>query len=401
MNKSTIKLILPKGVKMQKKYIGMILLVILSLTIVGCSTTDNTPSTTDIPTVVSTDARVIVDGTLMPVEDVSLAFGASARIETIQVEEGQMVSEGDVLANLANSETYLADLENAKLALIDAQNNQQDLLENAPLAYVEAWQSMIDAKTLVDQSQTDLDNFDDDNYQDRVDEAKADLLEATNDYTDAQNDFQDYADLDKDNSTRKKYEDTMNNALEKLNEKKADLTVIENEYAQLQKDLESAQATYNKAIQDMQDLQDGPKQSDLDLVQARIDTAQAQIDAAQAMIDQLTITAPFTGTVVKINYDENEFISAGTPLFIFADTSAWKVETDDLTEYDVVKIQIGQLVTLEPEADPTQTLTGTVGNISQIAEPKEGDQTYTTTIIINGTPSDTLRWGMSMNVIFE
>ena len=386
---------------MQKKYLGMILLVILSLTIVGCSTTDNTSSSSEIPVVVSEDARVIVDGTLLPAKDVSLAFGASARIASIQVEEGQKVNQGDILSSLANSEAYLAELQNAKLALIEAQNNQQNLIDNAPLAYVEAWQSMIDSKTLVDQAQTDLDNFDVDNYQDRIDDTTADLVEATNDYNDAKEDYDDYADLDKDNATRKKYEDAMNNALEKLNDKKADLTVIENEYAQLQKDLESAQTTYNKAVQDMQDLQDGPKASDLNLVQARIDAAQAQIDAAQAMIDQLSIIAPFDGTIIKINYQENEFINAGAPLIILADTSAWKVETDDLTEYDVVNIQVGQLVTLEPEADATQILNGTVEKISQISELKEGDQTYTTTILINGVPNESLRWGMSINVIFE
>ena len=386
---------------MQKKYLGIILLVIVSLTIVGCATTNEESSPTQIPPITSTDSRVIVDGVLRPIKDLELAFGASARIATINGEEGQSVQQGDLLANLANTETYLAELENAKLALVQAQNDQQDLIDNAPLSYVEAWQKMIDAKALVDETQTALDSFDTTDYQDRVDEATADLLEATSEYNDAQADFQDYADLDQNNATRKKYENAKNDALETLNQKKADLTEIENEYAQLQKDLESAQSAYTKASQDSQALQEGPKQSDLNLVQARIDTAQAQIAAAQAMIDQLSITAPFDGVIIKVNYDANEFINAGAPLFILADTSAWKVETEDLTEYDVIDIKIGQLVTLEPEANPTETLTGTVSNISQIAELKEGDQTYTTTILINGTPNSNLRWGMSMNVIFE
>ena len=243
---------------MQKKYLGIILLVIVSLTIVGCATTNEESSPTQIPPITSTDSRVIVDGVLRPIKDVELAFGASARIATINVEEGQSVQQGDLLANLANTETYLAELENAKLALVQAQNDQQDLIDNAPLSYVEAWQKMIDAKALVDETQTALDSFDTTDYQDRVDEATADLLEATSDYNDAQADFQDYADLDQNNATRKKYENAKNYALETLNQKKADLTEIENEYAQLQKDLESAQSAYTKASQDSQALQEGP-----------------------------------------------------------------------------------------------------------------------------------------------
>ena len=79
---------------MQKKYLGIILLLIVSLTIVGCATTNEESSPTQIPPITSTDSRVIVDGVLRPIKDVELAFGASARIATINVEEGQSVQQG-------------------------------------------------------------------------------------------------------------------------------------------------------------------------------------------------------------------------------------------------------------------------------------------------------------------
>ena len=385
---------------MTKKYISLILLIVFATILVGCSTEGKESDLNEIPPVIN-DPRVIVDGTLLPINDVQLGFGDNGRIETIYVEEGENVSAGEILAQLENSETYQSQIENAKLTFLQAKNDRDDLLDNAPIAYAEAWQNAIDAKEIADKAQSDLDAFDKEDYQEQLDNAKADVIEAENDYQDAQSDFDDYANVDEDNQTRKKYKDALEKAEDNLNELKSELTIIENEYAQLEKNLNEALALLNQFTDDMTALENGPKQSNADLIEARIQSANAQILAAEKSLEKLTIIAPFDGIIMKINLNESEFSSMGSPILVLADVSEWKIETDNLTEFDVIDIKEGQIVTLEPEVYPGQTFNGVVTSIDQFSQTKEGDVTYTAYINIDNIPDIALRWGMSMIVVFE
>ena len=83
-----------------------------------------------------------------------------------------------------------------------------------------------------------------------------------------------------------------------------------------------------------------------------------------------------------------------------ADLSHLQVETDDLTELDVVEISIGQKATIVPDAIQEIEIKGEVIAISEIYEEKRGDITYTALILIED-PDPRLRWGMTVAVTFE
>jgi multidrug resistance efflux pump len=83
-----------------------------------------------------------------------------------------------------------------------------------------------------------------------------------------------------------------------------------------------------------------------------------------------------------------------------ADLSRLYVETDDLTEIEVVDIKVGQKVTVVADALPGVEMTGTVESISQVYEEKRGDVTYTVRILLDN-PDPRLRWGMTVVVTFE
>ena len=63
-----------------------------------------------------------------------------------------------------------------------------------------------------------------------------------------------------------------------------------------------------------------------------------------------------------------------------ADLSAWQIETDDLTELDVVQVKEGAPATLTFDALPGVQLTGKVVRSSRLAQKKQGEMTYTVVI---------------------
>jgi HlyD family secretion protein len=106
-----------------------------------------------------------------------------------------------------------------------------------------------------------------------------------------------------------------------------------------------------------------------------------------------------SGTVIDLNLQPGQRIAAGAPVITLADTSAWIVKTDNLTEMDVPAIQVGQKVKVTLDAIPGVTLNGEVTGINSRYEEKRGDITYTVTLqLLDNHPL--MRWGMTAAVIF-
>jgi hypothetical protein len=76
------------------------------------------------------------------------------------------------------------------------------------------------------------------------------------------------------------------------------------------------------------------------------------------------------------------------------------METDNLTEIEVVDVSVGQAVTIIPDALPDVTLTGTVDSIDDFFVEKRGDVTYTARIRVDEIDPG-MRWGMTVVVTFE
>ncbi len=119
------------------------------------------------------------------------------------------------------------------------------------------------------------------------------------------------------------------------------------------------------------------------------------VAAAQEALDQRTLTAPFAGTVARLDAELGEVVSAGAPIVTLADFSQWLVETTDLTELDVVAIANGFDTAVRVDALPDETLSGVVNDIARVADLSQGDVTYRVRIALNDTANLPLRWGMT------
>ena len=129
---------------------------------------------------------------------------------------------------------------------------------------------------------------------------------------------------------------------------------------------------------------------------AKVDAAKAALAVAQAQLAQTTLAAPFDGTVVSVDIKVGEYAQPGQVIITLASLNNLRVETTDLSERDLPKVQIGQTAKIFVEA-LNQELTGKVIAIAPRADTVGGDVVYKVTIELDNQPEG-LRWGMSAEV---
>jgi HlyD family secretion protein len=132
--------------------------------------------------------------------------------------------------------------------------------------------------------------------------------------------------------------------------------------------------------------------------EAGVTQAQAAVDVAQEALDQMTLTAPFAGTVGNVAVELGELVVPGAPVVTLADFSGWQIETTNLNELDIVAVKNGLSVEITVDALPGETLVGTVAEIADTAAVVQGDVTYVVTIDLEPRPDLPLRWGMTVFV---
>jgi HlyD family secretion protein len=130
---------------------------------------------------------------------------------------------------------------------------------------------------------------------------------------------------------------------------------------------------------------------------ADVGSSMAALAQSQAALVDTELRAPFDGTVVTLNGKQGEDTPVGTFLVRLADLSQWKVQTKDLTELSVSRVQVGAAVDLTFDAIPDALLTGKVTRIDTFGTNRQGDIVYAVTILPEKLDSR-MRWNMTASV---
>jgi len=379
---------------MKSKFIIVIMPLLLSaLMVAGCGSANPTSEAayiTEIPLVTS-DTNVVVEGRLVPREFETLSFFTNGQVEEILVEEGDLVKKGDVLARLGNREAIEAAIAAAEAELLAAQQAFDALNDNVDVSRSEAVKAVAAANKAVRDAQYQLDNFIIPVSQEGFSALEA-VVMTQKKLDEARKAFEPYKLESFSGSIRNRLKTELDNAQSDYN---AAVRRLEYETA-----LADAQASLEKAIRDYEALQTGPDPDLLAATQARIKAAETNLASAKASLDDLELVASIDGSVVKQDLIVGQQVAAGQASIIIADFSQMYAETDDLTEIEVVKVSVGQNVTVVPDALPDLELSGTVDQISDIFEEKRGDITYTARILLNDV-DPRLRWGMTVVITFD
>jgi multidrug efflux pump subunit AcrA (membrane-fusion protein) len=380
-------------------------LLILSLVLAACGGGDSTSEAPQEVPVVVDNFGVIAEGYIVPVQYVALTFAGGGKVDEIRVAEGDTVEAGQVLAFLADTEQLQAAVASAELEQLNAQQALDMLYDNADLVTAQTLQAIATARDAVDEAEKRIRTLENGAKQNDLDAAEANLVLLRDQLDKAEEDYEPYADKPETNLTRATYQSRLAAAREaydaatrRLNNLEANANDIDMAIAEA--NLAVAQAQLSIAQSDYEEVQGGPDPDDLAAAEVRLKAAETSVDAAQSALDNVILTAPFAGTVVDVNIKVGELTGSTEPAIVMADFSKWIVETDNLTEIEVPDIEVGQTVTITPDALPDLELTGTVETIKDLFEEKRGDITYTVKISLDET-DPRLRWGMTVVVTFD
>ncbi len=436
-----------------KHFVVTVMLVLLVGLVVGCSgasgETTATPTASSAkdssvkqPCVVSAEAFVV------PSKQAKVTFETSGRIKKIYVQEGSQVKQGDVLAELDSSSQQVsldeakiglakatADLEQAKAQLAQtkapptseevAQSEAQIAKAEAVLAEMMAGPTKEDiaqAEAQVRTARAQLQQVLVGNRNEDIKAAAASVLQAEAEVRVKQGDYDKVRYGDPDNvrtvgtnlqkatldyqKAQADYEKLVNGstkeavaiAKSQVAEQEASLAKLKagstaEKIAQAQADVASAEASKAKLLVGATKEQIAVSEAGVKIVEVGVESAKMQVVKAQTELDKTKLVAPFGGMVGLVTFEEGEMSQGGE--ISLGDFSRWQVETDDLTEIDVVQVKEGQSVKINVDALPNEKLEGKVVRINPRSETKAGDVTYTVLVDITGGDTKLLRWGMT------
>lgn len=398
------------------------------------------PTPTPLPAI-QASPEVIVDGVVVPVRSAALSFRSSGAVAEVLANEGEAVTEGQLIARLENARNIVA-IAQAEARVRSAQAHLDELRAGARPEEIAA------AQAAVDTARANLDNLHEEARPEDVAAAQASLASAAANL-DKVLEGADNVELITAQANIKSAEAGLRQAQTAYDEVKwrADVGALP-QAAQLEQatiNYETAQARYNDILAGADTSEIAAAQAQVEQARAALEKAQApatdaQIAAAEAEVRraeaQLALTAagaraesiqaaeaeltaaqtelmqrqldlqdtelhaPFAGTIASLDLETGEQVNAGAPVAQLADESQWNIDTDDLTEINVVDVNEGDRAFVTFDAIPDLEIEGTVVRIKPLGENKQGDITYTATIIPD-TYDDRLRWNMTASVRIE
>ena len=273
------------------------------------------------------------------------------------MDEGEPVEAGQVIARLEGRQQSEATEKAAELELLAAQQALQDLYDTQEVLKNQAFIELQAARQAEWDAQRYLDSITGDRLQNEIAGAEAQLVLAENNLENAINTYDEYKDEPEDSTTRAYYQVQLTEAQRAYDEAVQQLDDLQGEgytfiLQQAQDLLEAAKTQRELAEEHYSDVSQGPDAGTLEVANARVTAAEANLTAAQAVLEQYELRAPATGTLVESNLNVGELVTMGQPVAKWADLSEWYVETTDLTEIDVVNIDVGQAVEVTADAIP-------------------------------------------------
>ena len=395
----------------KKMSVLLFILVTASLALSACAAAGSpaaAPTPAAAVTPVKASASTIAEASVVPLQSANLVFPASGIVETILKPEGSSVSKDEPIARLQGQERLQAALAGAQLALASAKQALTKLNDSGTVSKAAAALKVANADKALKDARNDMTNADfKRGTRDQINEAQARYIVAQDAFKTANDNYGDLASASDDNLTKAYALTVLGQVRVHRDKALADLNYLLDkpdpyDYAIVQSKLDVAQANLDQAKADQAKLNaDGLNPDDLAVAQANLANAQAQVAAAQSALNDLTLKAPFDGTIIANNLKVGETAAPGglTPQVVLANSTNWQVETTDLTELNINNIHENDPVKVTFDALPGLELSGKVLRIQSLGTNKQGDITYKVTISLD-KQDERLRWNMTALVAF-
>jgi HlyD family secretion protein len=308
------------------------------------------------------DLEVMASGTgqVAAASEMALGFDQAGTLSELNVAVGDQVKRGDTLARLQTNNTQeeiAVTISDAELAVVQAQQALDNLTATADVSRTTAMNDIATYSQAVRDAQYTLENYTVPPFLQgvdtitAVDHAKAALDEAWaafNPYRNfPENDVKREALLEKLNTAQTDYDSAVK--------------LMGYEYA-----LQVAQDNLEKARAEYEKYKNGPAESDLSLARATLANAQAKLDLAKKTESEVSLTAPFDGTVMSVSANVGETVST-TPFITLGDLQK-PILNVYVDETDLDKVAVGYPANVVFDALPDKTFTGKVISVSPTLE---------------------------------
>jgi len=162
-----------------------------------------------------------------------------------------------------------------------------------------------------------------------------------------------------------------------------------------QAELREAQAQVSRAEAQLALARVFPRPEAVAVAEAHVQQARTALARASLALAHCELLAPFDGTISAVYLHPGEWAAPGAPVAEVLDTTAWLVETRNVGEQSIGRMEVGQEAVVRVMAFRGEELHGRVVAISPIAVVQQGDTTYTVMIELEPTELS-LRPGMNV-----
>ena len=277
-------------------------------------------------------AMVGATGSVRAFQSATLNWQTTGTVEQVNVNVGDNVHKGDILAKLADA-TLPQNVLSAQVDFASAQQALDDM-QNSDTTRAQAAVTLQSAKDAYKKA-----------YDYRMSlNGKIDIANVTLDYVNGQQ------------IARVKYTKGYADA--------ATIAKADQSLALAKAKLDDAQRTYDR-------VKDGPNPLD-------VTAAKVRLQAAQAAMNMAYIIAPVDGTVTQAVPLAGDQVSVGLLAFRIDDLSSLLVDVQ-VSEVDINNIAVGQPVTLTFDAISGKTYNGQVAEVSQAGDLSSGAVNFTVT----------------------
>lgn len=337
-------------------------------------------------------AIVGATGSVRPNQTATLIWQTSGTVGEVEVEEGDLVEDGQLLASL-DPEAFAPTIASAQLELINAQQALDALYDNNEVDQANALKEVANAYEALRSAEYNAYNFSVPSNQEDLEiieganAMRLILAEARNAYEPYKGSSSEYTYVDCDNINAVKQFPNLCGSTNKYD--------VEDRLEDAESDFKTAvdriinssevivaEENLGKALEKFDTLLNGPDPDD-------VAAAEARVEAAKATLNLTTIEAPFDGTITDVAAKSGDQVSAGTVAFRIDDLSRLLVDVE-VSEVDINQVDVGQEVDLTFDGIFGKEYRGEVVEVALVGTDSQGVVNFIVTVELVETDEDVL-----------
>ncbi|MCX5981266.1 MAG: efflux RND transporter periplasmic adaptor subunit [Nostocales cyanobacterium LacPavin_0920_SED1_MAG_38_18] len=349
----------------------------------------------------SVTVRITASGKVQPVESVNISPKSPGLLAGLNVEQGDTIKQGQIIARMDNSEIkmrilqYKANLDQAKAQLADSEAGSRP-------------EEIAQGKARVDQAQAQLAIIRDGNRLQEIQQAQAQVDSAKASVALTQSRVKRYQDLAKDGAIS---QDSLEQYVSENSKAKANLEEAQRRLSLLKvgnrnQDIQKQAAIVNQEKEGLRKLENGNRPQEIAKLKAAVASAEAQLKQQQVQLEDTIIRAPFSGIVTQRYATVGAYVSPA--ISASSDASATSTSIVALAkglevlakvpEVDIPQIKQGQKVEIAIDAYPDEVFHGRVRLIAPEAVVEQNVTSFQVRVAIDKT-ANKLRSGMNVSEV--